>query len=126
MPFRDIQKVKNIGVAHSTGTAVLSLSITVPTGGVAVGNKILVHGTIAANRTATVADSKGNTYTVRADVANASNNTNLFLADSQVTTALVAGDTITVTMDATAHFVVIASEWFGIDTFGALQSTESI
>ena len=107
--------VKNVGTAACGNT---SNVITVPAGGVAAGNTLVVRVTLRAGSpgtgTVSVADSKGNTYTVDKDITNA--NIRLVILSANVATALVSGDTITashppVNPSATG---LVATEFSGI------------
>jgi hypothetical protein len=66
-----------------------------------------------------VADSRGNTYTL--DVNDST--TVAFIASGYIGTALVNGDTITVTLDIADTFMGDAVEYSGIASSGALDKT---
>ena len=94
----------SIGVPASIGqnnsaTTDTSLSVTVGAGGVAAGNTIIVS--FAINTTSasavTVADTKGNNYTQDANILNSAGSIRTMVFSAPVTTALVSGNTITVT-----------------------------
>lgn len=101
----------------TTGT---TLSCT--TGAVPVGKKIIVacvRGDVAGNAaTVSVADSRGNTYTLDAYALN--NGTGaVAVFSAQVTTALLAGDTITATWGASQNRNHIAAHVYtGLKTTG--------
>jgi hypothetical protein len=115
----------HIGTAATTGTKVTTRTITVPAGGVAVGARVIVTGTLDTDTTITVTDSKANVYATRGyGLPAVGTSTKLFLADGAVTTALVAGDIITITAAVATNFAVAASWWTGIDPanpFGGLS-----
>jgi hypothetical protein len=84
--------VQTIGTVIKTQVGNSFMSVTVPAGGVPAGHTVIASaavGTFAGARSCS--DSQGNTYTV--DVVSASND--LFVCSGQITTALLAGDTIT-------------------------------
>jgi hypothetical protein len=96
----------NIGQNNST-TSNTSLSVTVPAGGVAVGNTIIVSFAMDPNAGAvSVADTSGNTYHTDADVSNTAGGIRTLVICAPVTTALAAGNTITVTYPATTSKAV--------------------
>lgn len=96
-------------------------AFTVGAGGVAQGSFVVIRGgTSNGGRTMTgVADSRGNTYTL--DVNDST--TVSFIASGYIGTALVNGDTITVTLDSTELFMGDAVEYSGIVSSGALDKT---
>lgn len=73
-------------------------AFTIPAGGVSAGALLVARVLYknAPNAAATCADSKGNTWTV--DAGCFSGNANIFAFSTVVTTPLVAGDTVTVTI----------------------------
>jgi hypothetical protein len=77
-----------------TGNGTTSFTITVPTGGVPVGDVVIVgfanNSNIDANLDVTVSDSRGNTWSYDGSPPK-------FIARARITTALAAGDTITIT-----------------------------
>lgn len=78
-----------------------TLAVTVPAGGAAIGAKVLVvactNGVVSAP--ATCADARGNTYVADVDFGVSVNgNTHYYVFRSDLTTALVAGDAITITI----------------------------
>jgi type II secretory pathway pseudopilin PulG len=97
----------NIGQNSSTTTGT-TISVTVPAGGVAAGNTIIVSFATDPTNTptgaVTVADTKGNTYTKDADIANGTGTSGVrtVVFSAPVTTALVSGNTITVTYPSAA------------------------
>ena len=101
--------VKNLGTA-SCGT--VSNILTVPASGVAAGNTVIARFAQRTGTTGAIAmtDSKGNTYLKDADVHQGSVRVAVFSA--YVTTALVFGDTITVTHPSGGNAVgVVAAEF---------------
>ncbi len=118
--------VKNVGsVACGTTTNV----ITVPAGGVAAGNTLISRVTMRAGTVGTgtisIVDSKGNSYTVDKNAVNG--NVRMVVLSANVTTALVAGDTITVTYPSVnpsaTGFVV--TEFSGIPATNRVDVTAS-
>jgi hypothetical protein len=111
--------VKNVGSASismaTTGT------VTVPVGGVALGNLLVVRTVVDTSGQASYADSRSNTYTRRID-NESSTGEFAHLASSVLTTALVSGDTITVTVPKSTGLVVV-DEFSGVGTFDAIGTT---
>ena len=97
----------NIGQNSSTSTGT-TISVTVPAGGVAAGNTIIVSFATDPTNTptgaVTVADTKGNIYTKDADIANGTGTSGVrtLVFSAPVTVALVSGNTITVTYPSAA------------------------
>jgi hypothetical protein len=113
-----------VGFVQTLGSAVkgsssLTTALTL-TANTTVGNRVIVSSSVVASATAqtlTVTDSKGNTWTQHAiDNALAAFTTAQF--SSVLTTALVSGDTITVTQSgtATANGFIQALEFSGATT----------
>ena len=122
-----IARVKNIGNAGST-TAGTTLAVTVPTAGVAAGNRVIV--TVAldpASGTVSCADTKSNVYTKDLDVTQGSGTSGVrtVIFSAPVTTALVSGNTITVTHPSLAARAMNADEFSGIVASGALDKIAS-
>src|SRR5207247_1860578 len=69
-------------------------------------------------------DSKGNTYSLAADITNASNVRTVILAAHNVT-ALVSGDTITVTHPSASVRALSANEFSGVSPTSALDQTHT-
>src|SRR5438552_1199014 len=117
--------VKNIGTSSSE-TAGTTIAVTVPAAGVAAGDSIILtlamgdaSGTVSAN------DSSGvNTYSVAADVTNASNVRTVILAAHNVT-ALASGNTITVTHPSVSVRALSANEFSGLSPTIALDQTHT-
>src|SRR6266478_1395714 len=116
--------VKNIGTNanESSGT---SIAVTVPAGGVAVNDTIIVTLAMdpAADSTdplhpAGVTDTMGNTYTKDADVTNGSGTSGVrtVVFSAPVGTALVSGNTITVTHPSATAKAVSVNEFSGLLT----------
>jgi hypothetical protein len=117
--------VKNIGSA-SCGSP--SNTITVPAGGVAASHTLIARLTIRDSNpggAVTVSDSKGNTYTIDNDFTGFS--TRVVILSANIGTALVSGDTLTITypaagLDSTASVV---SEFSGIAATNRVDATGS-
>jgi hypothetical protein len=87
--------VGNLGQASCFSSAT-STTLTVPSGGVAAGNRVVLRLEFRAGSSGTVSasDSKGNTYSVDADPDSVGHQ--IVVLSAHVATALVAGDTIQV------------------------------
>ena len=117
--------VRNIGQASCTSGS--TLTITVPAGGAAVDHSVILRlmqrgvssGAVSAS------DSRGNTYSVDVDRINVDQRIAIFR--SYLVTALVGGDTITVTFpSASTSEGVVADEFSGLVppwATGALDAT---
>jgi hypothetical protein len=96
-----------------TGTAT-TIVLTIPTGGVSVGNTIIVGGGSNHVNVTGIADTGGNTYTNDA-LVNGTTATHLSVWSAPVTTALAAGDLITLTYTGTVSGrVAIAAAYSGL------------
>ena len=119
----DVSTPISIGQISATGAGT-SLAVAVPAAGVAKGNTIIVSfelpGTVG---TVSVADSKGNTYSSDAEAARSNMRTLVFSAP--VTTALVSGDTITVTSPSAANRAVSIYYVGGLASASRVDQTSS-
>jgi len=116
--------VKNIGT-NSSATAGTTIAVTAPAAGVATGDSIILTLAMAdASGGVSATDAKGNTYSVAADVTNASNVRTVILAAHNVT-ALVSGDTITVTHPSASLRALSANEFSGVSPTSALDQTHT-
>src|SRR5437867_4112394 len=116
--------VKNIGRNSSTTTDT-TIAVTVPAAGVATGDSVILTLAMAdASGGVTATDSKGNTYSLAADITNASNVRTVILAAHNVT-ALVSGDTITVTHPSASVRALSANEFSGVSPTSALDQTHT-
>src|SRR3989442_2746161 len=116
--------VKNIGTS-SSATTDTTIAVTVPAAGVATGHSVILTLAMAdASGGVTATDSKGNTYSVAADVTNASNVRTVILAAHNVT-ALASGSTITVTHPSVSVRALSASEFAGPTPTIALDQTHT-
>jgi prepilin-type N-terminal cleavage/methylation domain-containing protein len=114
----------SIGQANSI-TSNTFLSVTVPAGGVAAGNTIIVSFAMDSNAgTVSVADTKSNSYSKDADVLN-SNGVRTLVFSAPVTTALVAGNTITVTYPATVSKAVSIYSVSGLVSASRVDQTQT-
>src|SRR5438874_1704863 len=115
--------VKNIGT-NSSATTGTTIAVTVPAAGVAAGNSIIL--TLAMGDAAgTVSAADGvNTYTVAANVTNASHVRTVILSARNVT-ALASGATITVTHPSVAARALSANEFSGVSKTAALDQTSA-
>src|SRR2546427_8728389 len=116
--------VKNIGT-NSSATTGTTIAVTVPAAGVATGDSVILTLAMAdASGGVTATDSKGNTYSLAADITNASNVRTVILAAHNVT-ALVSGDTITVTHPSASVRALSANEFSGLSPTSALEQTHT-
>src|SRR6266480_950139 len=116
--------VKNIGT-NSSATTDTTIAVTVPAAGVATGDSVILTLAMAdASGGVTATDSKGNTYSLAADITNASNVRTVILAAHNVT-ALVSGDTITVTHPSASVRALSANEFSGLSPTSALDQTHT-
>src|SRR5437667_6237509 len=116
--------VKNIGT-NSSATTDTTIAVTVPAAGVATGDSVILTLAMAdASGGVTATDSKGNTYSLAADITNASNVRTVILAAHNVT-ALVSGDTITVTHPSATVRALSANEFSGLSPTSALDQTQT-
>src|SRR5437879_1301172 len=116
--------VKNIGT-NSSATTGTTIAVTVPAAGVATGDSVILTLAMAdASGGVTATDSKGNTYSLAADITNASNVRTVILAAHNVT-ALVSGDTITVTHPSVSVRALSANEFSGLSPTIALDQTHT-
>src|SRR5437016_9322654 len=116
--------VKNIGT-NSSATTGTTIAVTVPAAGVATGHSVILTLAMAdASGGVTAIDSKGNTYALAADITNASNVRTVILAAHNVT-ALVSGDTLTVTHPSASVRALSANEFSGLSPTSALDQTHT-
>src|SRR5947199_1936204 len=116
--------VKNIGT-NASATTGTTIAVTVPAAGVATGDSVILTLAMAdASGGVTATDSKGNTYSLAADITNASNVRTVILAAHNVT-ALVSGDTITVTHPSASVRALSANEFSGVSPTSALDQTQT-
>jgi hypothetical protein len=122
-----ITLVKQVASAtQQSYTASNTITLTVPAGGVAQGDTLIIFAgnNYTTTGAASAADSKGNTYTVDAQKANPSNTTSTTVLSGYVSTGLVAGNTITVTYSSPATMrMALATEWSGIAPAGRVDRT---
>lgn len=95
---------------QNNATAVITLATAVP-----IGATVLIGGghRTTSSPAITCADSKGNTYTNddQRDLATG-DSPHSFVFSSQLTTALVAGDTITVTFATNVDYPIVYAYWY--------------
>lgn len=109
-------------VARETAESVSTLTLTVGAGGVPVGNLLTLGAVVTGTTLSSVADSRSNTYTV--DVSETNGTITAHAAHSVLTTALQAGDTITLTLAASCTAVVAEAGQFQLHSAsGALDQT---
>ena len=126
--------VKNGGVASAKGVSVTSFTITVPAGGHAAGNLLVV---VAGNSTngsppqlASASDARGNSY-APIELGNTSSPTlRATILASVLTTALQAGDLITVSfaggIGVVQAYAAVTSEFSGVTVTEDVASTFAI
>jgi len=116
-----IEFVKHIGAAACGGA---STAITVPAGGVAAGNTLLLRVSIHNVSTGTISatDSRSNTYTLDADGVFPTKG-RMAIVSANVGTALQSGDTITVTHPDSKSEAVVIDEFSGIASSGRVDAT---
>ena len=115
--------VKNIGQG-APSCANGPMTITVPAGGVAAGNTVIVRLMRRGNSGAAVSasDSRANTYTAGVDTLNVDQR--IVVLSAYLTTALVAGDTITVNHPNGPQAVgAVADAFSGVAQSGALDGS---
>jgi hypothetical protein len=118
--------VKDLGQRSVVNSADNQLSLTVPAGGVAVGDTVVLVASKGKDdqAVASVADSKGNTYAVD-DNARGSVGSGIGMgtASAYVTTPLAAGDTITITYEGTTSYT---NRWAIAYEFGGLAPVPAV
>lgn len=115
--------VNNVGQAScGSGT---SLSVVVPSAGVAAGDTLIVRLDLRSTGTTAVSasDSKGNAYTVDANSIHESGLQRSTIFSAYIATALVSGNTITVSFPFAASSAVVVDEFSGIAQTGRLDAS---
>ncbi|MGH7768757.1 MAG: hypothetical protein ACREQP_15030, partial [Candidatus Binatia bacterium] len=120
-----ISFVKNIGGASSTTTGT-TLSVTVPTSGVAAGTSIMIS--LAMNpSTGTVSctDTRSNSYVIDRDITNGSGTTGLrtVILSTHNVVALVSGNIITCTHPSITARAISANQFSGIVSTSSRDQT---
>ncbi len=114
-----ISYVKNVGINNSK-VANTSLSVTVPAGGVAAGNLVVVSFAIdGVSGTVSATDTQGNAYAVAANAQYATpgtGNIRTVILYSVLSTALVSGNTITVSYPSRTAKAISVDEYTGVNT----------
>jgi hypothetical protein len=116
--------VKTVGTATCGGTSDV---VTVPAGGVAAGNTLVVRvglrdGTVSSFMP-TVSDSKGNSYQL--DVDQVSTSVRVAVFSAHVATALAAADTVTVSHPSIDSTAIAVEEYAGVVDTGRVDQTAS-
>jgi hypothetical protein len=123
-PPSGIALVKQLGTSSATGTGG-AISLSVPSGGVAPGDTIVVWAAISGSGTtvSSITDSRGNSYTVDSTINSPSGGVNTFIGSGYATAPLAAGDKITITFSASYYSLRLAaaSEFSGIPATGRLD-----
>jgi hypothetical protein len=105
--------VKAIGSANSAQASGTTLTVPVPAGGVASGHVLVLRsGSDFTNNAPTISDGRGNTYTTLRTAPASGNAFRASLIVGAVSTALLAGDVITVTYQAAVTNRVVAVDEF--------------
>lgn len=118
------------GTASAKAVTVTSISVTVPAGGHAAGNLLFVGGALVctgAGITFTCADSKGNSYTLLEIASDGGMIRSLQFA-SVLGTALVSGDTVTITASsasAITGYAMRTEEFSGVSVTEDVASTSA-
>src|SRR6266571_5815100 len=105
----------------SNTTPGTNISVSVPTGGVAAGNTVIVTFAMdPASGTVTCSDSANNSYSVDASVMNGTSGTGIgvrtVVCAARISTALVGSDVITVTHPSVAAKTMSINEFTGLMT----------
>jgi hypothetical protein len=110
--------ITRVGLIKATefSSAALTYVLTVGAGGVGLGHFIVVRGGINTDTgiITGITDSKGNTYTVDINQNSASHVVTAFVGSAYATTALVNGDTITITCNTSVVSYCLATEFSGL------------
>jgi len=119
-----ITKVKDIGTNTLTATGT-TISVTVPAGGVAAGNSIIVTFAMPeVSGTVSCSDSAGNSYTADIDKNN-NNNVLAVIFSAHNVSALSSGNTIIVTHPSTTDRAMYVGEFSGLAASSTLDLTDS-
>lgn len=120
--------VKTIG-SNGRVDATTNFALTVAANGVPTGHAVIVAFALNPSAaTLSCSDSRGNTYTADADVTNGSGSTGVrtVVFSTNVTTALEAGDTITLTFDTLVQAkAAVAHEFRGLVTASMVDQTST-
>lgn len=108
--------VKNVGFNNSGQASATTLVITVPAGGVPAGHTLIVRSASDfISSGPTIADSRSNTYTSVRSAAGTGSSMRASIYSCQVSTALLAGDTITLTWSsALTNRAAVIDEFQGL------------
>jgi hypothetical protein len=120
-PFQPPAYVRDSGTGSAAPGS--TVAITVPAGGHALGNLLVVAATRASNAVSSVTDSRGNTYVACGNATSGSNNIEQWA--SILTTALQAGDTITVTYTGSTTTVAAGVEFAHVAASSFVDGTPS-
>jgi fibronectin type 3 domain-containing protein len=112
-PITLVRQLGSSGVGNTGKTAVLTLA-----NGVALGDTLIVFAGISSKgiQLTSIADSRGNTYTVDAAINHPTQSMNSFVGSGYVSAPLLAGDTITATFSASLFSTrsITAADFKGI------------
>jgi hypothetical protein len=122
--YAAITKVKDLGTNSLTSSGT-TISVTVPAGGVAAGNSIIVTLAMGDSAgTVSCTDTAGNTYIADVDVRNTNQVRTVIFAAHNVS-ALSSGNTITITHPSIANRNMYAGEFSGLATSSTLDQATS-
>ena len=112
-PPGNISFVKTVGTGTASRSGNATLSIPVAAAGVAAGNWVIVSASVGTfGGAVTCTDTKGNTYTVDADISAVGRQ---FVCSGKATTALTSSDRITLTYPGFSGVsTAIATEFAGV------------
>ncbi len=114
-----------VGVASwATGSTTTSLTVSVPSIGVPVGRRLIARLTTGSPAGAISAtDSRNNSWSVDADRTDGSRNIRVVVLSSHISTALTAGNTITLSFPAVHNVAVVVDEFTGVSGNSAVVQT---
>lgn len=111
---------------NSASTAGTTLTVTVPAGGVAAGNTVVVTYSGDYHASApTITDSRSNTYTRDKSGADGASTLRSAVYSAPITTALQAGDTITLTTASLTRRTMCATAFSGLLVPTAVDASNS-
>jgi hypothetical protein len=107
----------------ATGSSGSPMTLTVPTGGVAAGTRLIVRLELrgTSGTAATISDARGNTWT--ADLDNLNVDERLIVWSTNVTTALQAGDWIRLTYPSSTSSAAVADAFTNVASSNAVDAT---
>ena len=82
-------------------------TFTIPAAGISAGVRTIIHGYVVSRNPVSITDTKNNAWIFRTPLTEG-----VFLADCEVATALVAGDTITIALSGPDAIFVFCLTWW--------------